>query len=241
MSISITILIAAIFVGVVKGGLGPVPGALIVPLLSTSMPVSDAVGITLPLLIVGDWIALPIYWRTWDSRALRLMLPGAVIGVIMGIVLLTSLPDDTLRRVLGVFTLIIAAYKLASDSLSTMSYTPRGWHGVLAGWGSGFGSALANAGAPPITAYLLLRRVTPTTFIGTTLLFFLVVNLLKLPIFLAADVLRLHQIIGMLWALPLIPLGVWGGRRFIKWIDPAKFERLMLVLLAGVGLILLLG
>lgn len=241
MSFSITILIAAIFVGVVKGGLGPVPGALIVPLLSTSMPVSDAVGITLPLLIVGDWIALPVYWRTWDSRALRLMLPGAVVGVIMGIVLLTSLPDDTLRHVLGVFTLIVVTYKLASDSLTAMSYTPRGWHGVLAGWGSGFGSALANAGAPPITAYLLLRRVTPTTFIGTTLLFFLVVNLFKLPIFLATDVLRPHQIIGMLWALPLIPLGVWGGRRFIAWIDPAKFERLMLVLLAGVGLILLLG
>jgi uncharacterized membrane protein YfcA len=237
MNFSITILIAAIFVGVVKGGLGPVPGALIVPLLSTTMPVSDAVGITLPLLIVGDWIALPIYWRTWDSRALRLLLPGAVIGVIMGIVLLTSLPDDTLRRVLGVFTLIVAAYKLASDSLSAMSYTPRGWHGVLAGWGSGFGSALANAGAPPITAYLLLRRVTPTT-LSAQPAFFLVVNL-PAPDFSwrqTCSVAPDHRMPGA--AADPAGCGAAGGS---SRIDPAGFERLMLVLLAGVGLFLLLG
>ena len=134
MNFSMIVLIAALFVGLVKGGLGPVAGALIVPLLSTTMPVSDAVGLTLPLLIVGDWVALPVYWRQWDAKALRLMLPGAVIGVLMGIALLTTLPDDILRRVLGAFTLVVAAYKLVSDSLSAAQYTPRDWHGVwLAG------------------------------------------------------------------------------------------------------------
>jgi uncharacterized membrane protein YfcA len=239
MHFSLMILIAAIYVGLVKGGLGPVAGALIVPLLSTSMPVSDAVGLTLPMLVVGDWIALPVYWRQWDGPALRLMLPGALVGLAMGIALLTTLPDDTLRRVLGAFTLIVAAYKLASDALTTVQYTPRRWHGVLAGWGSGFGSALANVGAPPITAYLLLRKVTPTIFIGTTVCFFLIMNLIKLPIFLAADVIGVDQLVGVVWVLPLIPLGVWGGKRFIAWIDPKKFERLMLVLLVGVGLSLL--
>jgi uncharacterized membrane protein YfcA len=32
---------------------------------------------------------------------------------------------------------------------------------------------------------------------------------------------------------------VWFGKRFIEWIDPKKFERLMLILLAGVGIVLL--
>lgn len=241
MHFSLTILAAAIYVGLVKGGLGPVAGALIVPLLSTSMPVSDAVGLTLPMLVIGDWMALPVYWRQWDGPELRLMLPGALVGLAMGIVLLTSLPDDTLRRVLGVFTLMVATYKLAGDTLVAVRYTPRRWHGVLAGWGSGFGSALANVGAPPITAYLLLRQIAPTIFIGTTVVFFLVMNVIKFPIFLATEVIGLDQLVEIMWVLPLIPLGVWTGKRFVEGIDPQKFERLMLVLLFGVGGWLLVG
>jgi uncharacterized membrane protein YfcA len=239
MHFSLIILVAAVFVGLVKGGLGPVAGALIVPLLSTSMPVTRAVGLTLPLLLVGDWIALPVYWRQWDARELRLLVPGGVIGVAMGLVLLTTLSDEMLRRVLGVFTLSVAGYKLASDSLTGLQYQPRRWHGVLAGWGSGFGSALANVGAPPITAYLLLRRLTPTIFIGTTVIFFLVMNALKFPLYLATNVIKMDQVIGILWALPLIPVGVWAGKKFVEWIDPKKFERLMLIALILTGIALL--
>lgn len=241
MSDALILVLAALMVGVVKGGLGPMPIALIVPLLSTTMPVAEAVGITLPLLIVGDWFALPVYWRKWDAPALRLMLPAAAAGVILGVALLTTLPDDALRRILGLFTLLIAAYKLGSDTLSALAYRPRRWHGWLAGWGSGFGSALANAGAPPITAYLLLQRTAPVTFVSTTIVFFLVVNLLKLPIFVATDVIDEPRLLRTLWALPLIPVGVWLGKELLRRIDQKKFEWLMLALLGWAGVSLLVG
>lgn len=241
MTFVLVISLAALLIGLAKGGLGPVPGALLAPLLSTIMPVSEAVGITLPLLLVGDIFALRVYWRQWDSPSLRRMLPGAVAGVAMGILLLASLPDVTLRRVLGIFTLVAVGYKLASDSLTSLAYTPRDWHGLVAGWGSGFGSALANAGAPPITAYLLLRQVPPRVFIGTTVIFFAVLNTLKIPGFLAAGVIEGGQIISVLWAVPLIPAGIWAGSRLIERIEPQYFERLMLALLVGAGLMLLFG
>lgn len=241
MSLTLVIILAALMVGLIKGGLGPVPGALLVPLLSTTMRVSEAVALTLPLLIVGDLFALPVYWRQWDGRMVRLMLPAAVGGIVMGLALLATLPDDVLRRVLGAFTLLAVGYKLASDSIAALSYTPRDWHGWLAGWGSGFGSALANAGAPPITAYLLLQKVTPTAFIATTVLFFFVVNLIKLPAFLATNVVSIDQLLSIVWALPLIPVGVLAGRRVVQRLNPRLFERLMLVLLVWAGLTLLLS
>lgn len=232
---------AALYVGLVKGGLGPVPGALLVPLLSTQMPVSEAVALTLPLLLVGDWFALPVYWRKWDSRAVRLTVPAGIAGVLIGVVLLSVLPDLALRRVLGAIALLAVAYKLGSDMLSSLRYTARDWHGWAAGWGSGFMSALANAGAPPITAYLLLRGFSPVAFIATTVVFFLVMNLVKLPVFLAAGVLNAGQIAGMVWALPLIPAGVWLGKHLVERIDARKFELLMLALLAWAGVSLLVG
>ena len=158
MSLTLVIILAALMVGLIKGGLGPVPGALLVPLLSTTMRVSEAVALTLPLLIVGDLFALPVYWRQWDGRMVRLMLPAAVGGIVMGLALLATLPDDTLRRVLGAFTLLAAGYKLpATRSRRSAMRRATG----TAGWPDGApasGSALANAGAPPITAYLLLQK-----------------------------------------------------------------------------------
>jgi len=239
MEFSWIIPLAAFYIGLVKGGLGPVPGALLVPLLSTQMPVADAVALTLPMLLVGDWFALPVYWRKWDSRTLWLMLPAGLVGVLMGAFLLSTLPDEALRRVMGAIALIAVLYKLGSDSLASITYHPRDWHGALAGWGSGFMSALANVGAPPITAYLLLRSFKPVQFIATTVAFFLVMNLIKLPVFLATDVLALNELVKTLWALPLIPLGVWIGKKVLERVDAQKFEWFMLILLAGAGVELL--
>lgn len=238
---SLIFALTALLVGLAKGGLGGVVGAMVVPLLSTTMPVLQASGLALSLLLVGDVFALRLYWKQWDMKYLRLMLPAGVIGVVMGLLLLTSLPDQVLRRLLGIMTLVVALYKLASDSLTQVTYTPRGWHGILAGWLAAFTSALANAGGPPATAYLLLQKMPPLAFLGTFSLFFAVVNFLKLPGFLTARAIDLSLLGSLLWVLPLIPVGVWLGKRLLTRLNPKAFERLMLVLLTYAGLSLLLG
>jgi uncharacterized membrane protein YfcA len=240
MNETLAIMLVALILGLAKGGFGGI-GALLVPLLSTVMPVSEAVGLMLPLLMVGDAFALRAYWRQWDARHLRLLLPGAVIGIVIGLLLLTSLSDDALRRILGTFTLVIAVYKVASDALKKVEYAPHNWHGALAGSVSGFSSALANAGGPPITAYLLLQKLQPTVFVGTNVLFFAIVNALKLPAFLAAEVTDVHRLSEIVWVVPLIPLGVWLGRHLIDRINRRLFEALMLLSLLWAGFSLLLG
>lgn len=236
----LVIALAGCLIGLSKGGLGgPVPVSLTAPLLSMIMPVPQAVGLVLPLLIFADVFALRAYWKDWDMHQVKLMMPAGILGVVMGVLLLATLDDLTLRRILGIFTMIAVIYKLTSDMLKSIKYEPRNWHGWLAGWASGFGSAIANVGAPPFTAYMLLQNVTPTSFIGTTTLFFAIINLLKVPGFLGADVIDVQQLISIAWVLPLIPLNVWIGRKFVDWVNPRVFEWIMLVLLAWASLTLL--
>jgi uncharacterized membrane protein YfcA len=245
MNFIILVLIIALLIGLSKGGFGgPVPVALITPLLSQIMPASQAVGLVLPLLLIGDLIALRIYWRQWDIHRVRLMLPLAVIGIVLGGALLLFLADQKqdllLRRILGAFTLFVVLYKVGSASLKNVEYQPRDWHGHLAGWASGFGSALANVGAPPFTAYMLLQDVNPTIFMGTTTLFFAIVNFLKLPItLLSSNVLNLHLLASIIWVLPVIPVGAWLGKRFVRRVNPLIFERMMLFLLFAMSLYML--
>ena len=234
------ILLAAIAIGLVKGGIGgPLAGAIILPVLTQRMSVAGAVGLAMPLLIVGDFFAMLFYWRKWDTGFLRLLLPGAALGIICGTLLLVVLPDLVLRRMLGVATLAVVVYKLASDAPGRVEYHPRDWHGRLAGLASGLASALANLGGPPITAWLLLQGTGPTAFVGTLTFFFFVVNLAKMPGYFAAGIVDGPLILGIAWALPVIPPLVLLGRRVIGLVNHRLFERAMLALLALAGLWLL--
>jgi uncharacterized protein len=238
----VAILLAGLWIGLSKGGLGgPIAGALVLPMLSQIMPVPMAVGLILPLLLLGDVFAMWAYWRVWDVHYFRLMMPFAVVGIVLGTVLLATLPDLVLRRVLGLFTLGIVVYKLSSDSLKRVEYRPRNWHGYLAGWAAGFASALANLGGPPVTAYLLLQKLSPSVFIGTITLFFFVVNLIKLPGYLGANIIDLEQLLAIAWMLPVIPVGVWVGRMVVRRINNRLFEWSMIVVLVWAGISLLLS
>lgn len=241
------IALAALFIGLSKGGLGgPVPVAILTPLLSQIMPAAQAVGIVLPLLLVGDIIALTMYWKRWDSTAIRRMLIPGIIGVAIGgwalLQFAESGQDLLLRRIIGLFTLLVVVYKVGGGFLSRLAYQPRVWHSYVAGWAAGFGSALANVGAPPFTAYMMLQNLPPVTFIGTATLFFAIINALKLPVTLSSSkILDLHLLLSIAWAAPIIPVGVWLGHRLVKKMNPAFFDWIMIVILFGMSLFMLLA
>ncbi|MCS7071583.1 MAG: sulfite exporter TauE/SafE family protein, partial [Anaerolinea sp.] len=177
----LVVLLVGLLIGLSKGGMGAVLVVLTTPLLSLVMPVQSAISLALPLLLIADGFALWVFWRKWDLHYVRLMLLPGALGVAVGSVILAVLPDFTLRRILGVFTLVFILYRLFASRLTGLAYRPRVWHGYAAGAASGLGSALANTGAPPFTAYMLLQRVPPIVFAGTTTLFFAIINALKLP------------------------------------------------------------
>jgi uncharacterized protein len=247
MNFTVIIIIGAFMIGLSKGGFGgPVLVAMLTPLLTFSLPAGQAIGIVLPLLIFGDIFAVWIYWRKWDIRQLKLLLPAAVIGIVFGggllLALVNSNQNELLRRILGFFTLLVVLYKVVSGQLKSLHYEPKDWHGYLAGWAAGFGSALANVGAPPFTAYMLLQDVSPMSFLGTSSLFFALVNLIKLPItLLNKNVLDVQQFLSIAWVLPLVPIGTWLGKKFTLWINPKAFENFMLVLLFLTSLVMLFG
>jgi hypothetical protein len=233
--------LASLLIGLSKGGLGgPLPVALVIPILSLVMSPAEAVPLTTPFLIFADWFALRLYWKEWNMYYVKLLLPAAVIGVIMGAFLLTAIPDNALKLIIALFTVLVIIYKLLSDRLENLNYTHQSWHGVLAGWSTALASTLANTGSPTFTTYLLLQKLRPIVFIGTATLFFAVVNALKMPFFWQQGLLDMNALYSVLWALPIVPLGVWLGRRATEIIDQTTFERILLVLLV-VSVVLLLA
>lgn len=235
--------VVGILVGLSKGGLGgPVPVALTVPLMTLIIEPQVAVALVLPLLIFADFFALYFYWKRWDRHYIALMMLPGLIGVVLGALALQAIDATTLKRVIGGLTLLALSFKIASDRLASLAYQPRIWHGYLAGWTSGFASTLANVGAPPFTAYLLLQpKMTPRRFIGTTTLFFAVMNLTKVPGFIALELFDYDRLLSIAWVFLLIPPSVLAARYLIVRINQQVFELMMMIPLAVLSVYLLLS
>lgn len=234
--------LVAVLIGLSKGGFGGILGTLATPLLALVVPADVAIGVLLPILMVGDTFAIAFHWRGWDTRLVLLLLPGAIVGVTIGTFFITNAPTELLKIGLGVVVLLFAIYKLLEDRiLRHLTYTPQDWHGLAAGTVAGFSSALAHTGGPPVTIYLLLQQVTPAVFIATSALFFGILNWIKVPYYVYAGLLDTQIILQTAWVLPVVAAAVWVGKRLSQRFDPKRFESLIvwLLLLSGLMLIFL--
>ena len=96
-------------VGVAKGGLGGGIGVIAVPLMAMVISPVQAAAILLPILMVMDVLALRAYWRLWDGRYLRVLVPAALVGTALGFLTARSISPDGLRIVVAAVALAYAA------------------------------------------------------------------------------------------------------------------------------------
>lgn len=230
MYVAVVIAILGFMIGVAKGGFGGL-GSLLTPILSLVLPVASAVGVLLPMLMVGDAFALYMYWKEWDTDLVRSMLPAGIAGALTGTFLLSWLSPNLLRIILGVFVLLVVAYKFASDRIQTIRYQPGPWHAPAAGLLAGIASGMFNSGGPAFNSYLLLKKVRARPFIATSAIYFAILNLIKVPGFLFTGVLDLPQLFSLWWVFPFIPIGIWVARMTLTRVSPSAFERIIIILL----------
>ena len=95
---------AVTFLGVSKGGFSGV-GLLATPLLALALPPLQAAAILLPILILQDFISVLVYRHDWDARNLKVMLPGAAIGISAAWVLAARVSDAHVRLAIGAIAL----------------------------------------------------------------------------------------------------------------------------------------
>jgi hypothetical protein len=233
-------ILVGLLIGLAKGGLGGLIGTLATPLMALVLPADAVIGLVLPMLIFADVFAVAAYWRRWKSRMALLLLPGGVLGVLVATVYIVHAPEEALRKALAAIVLIFTGYKIIEPAiLKRLTYRGQDWHGIAAGTAAGFTSALAHAGGPPVAMYLLLQKVSPIEFNATSVLFFAILNWIKVPFYWGAGRFDLTLLASLAWTLPAIPLGVWLGRAFASRINKQLFERVMVVMLLISGVMLL--
>jgi hypothetical protein len=97
----LTAVFAVLLVGLAKGGFSGI-GMAAVPVLALTMPPLQALAILLPILMMQDVISVWWYRHDWDGWNVKVMLPGAVIGVGLAWALAAVVPDNVVRLLIGV-------------------------------------------------------------------------------------------------------------------------------------------
>jgi hypothetical protein len=234
--------LVAFIIGLSKGGLGGTLGALATPLMALVMPANEVIGLVLPILMLADVFAVALHWRRWNGWLVWLLIPGSLLGVTIGTYFITNVPTRALQVALGAIVLLFALYKIFEGRiLRAFTYRPRDWHGLVAGTITGFSSALAHTGGPPVSIYLLMQEVAPRVFIATSAIFFLILNWIKVPYYWYAGLFDFGLLRQIAWLLPLVPIGVWVGKWAAGKVNRETFEGVIVALLAITAVMLIAG
>ncbi|MCA9885566.1 MAG: sulfite exporter TauE/SafE family protein [Anaerolineae bacterium] len=240
----VTAVLAVVLVGIAKSGFGGGAGVIATPLMSLTIPVADAAAILLPLLLIIDVFSLWHYHKDWDRPTIRATLPGAIVGIVIGGLFFSVMADheQLLKVAIGVIAIAFViwqlgknvVFKLPTESIPTWT----GWPlGILAG----FGSTLAHVGGPPFVIYLLPQNLPQRIFVGTSVVFFFVVNLTKLIPYALLGLLTVGNLSIVVVLIPVaylgVVLGIWLNKRF----SPIWFNRLVYILLILTAFQLLIG
>ncbi len=229
---------AVLFAGISKGGFGSGAAFAGSAILALVLPPGIALAVMLPLLMLVDVAALPAYWGKWDARAVRDLSLGAVPGVVIAALIISFVPADVFRILIGLICLAFVAYQFSKG---------RGWLNV-ANWAystpaalgtgatAGFTSFISHAGGPPVAVFLLGQGISKLQYQATTVFVFWVINLLKFPPYAALGLFTKETLLLALMLSPFALIGTWLGVRAHRWVSERQFFAITYVLLTLTGL-----
>ncbi|MEX2501841.1 MAG: sulfite exporter TauE/SafE family protein [Trueperaceae bacterium] len=228
--------VAVALVGMSKGGLGGAFGMLGVPVLALVMPPVQAAALLLPLLLMMDAVGL-WSWRGYFHRpTLVAMLPAAGVGISLGWLTAAATPEALVRLIVGLVALAFVVRSVLPRRAAVVASEPRRASARFWGALSGFTSFVAHAGGPPFQVHALPLRLDPKVFTGTSVIFFAVVNAVKVVPYAALGQFDARTLASAVVLLPLAVVAVRAGVAIVRRMRPAVFYPFMYAMVALVSL-----
>ncbi|MFY7818486.1 MAG: sulfite exporter TauE/SafE family protein [Akkermansiaceae bacterium] len=234
-------LCGALCVGLSKTGFTGI-SMISVLLFADLFGAKTSVGLVLPLLVIADLTVYPAFREHGSWKPVGKLLLPALIGLALGYVVLAAIDDHQARKGIGVSVLLMVAvqamrfwnrelFHRVADSQA---------FGVTAGVAGGMATMIANAAGPVIQLFLLSRRIPKMELIGISARFFLLINLIKVPMTVHLSLTTWETLKINFLLVPGVWLGVATGKFLVKRVPQRWFEGLVIAfsLIAGLRLCL---
>lgn len=237
MDLEIMIIIGiAIFFGFLVQTLVGFAGSLVaLPILLISLKLPDAIAYVSIFYLVSSTFLVKKEWRNIDKDVILKLTFASVIGVILGIVVLTYSKPAVLQKALGVFILLYILYTLKGKKQVTTNKAINWTFGAL----GGFFSGVFSTGGP---LYVISVRNTVheiKAFRATMIGVLALVTIVRVPALAVSGALTFEHLKISLLILPVFFLAQYLGTFLFSRINEVLFKKLLLALLffSGIGLI----
>jgi uncharacterized membrane protein YfcA len=237
-----TMAIAVFVLGLSKGGFAGI-GMVSTPLVAAVSDPMTAIGLMLPIMLVQDVIAVAMYRRAPNLRLLKIMLPGAALGVAIAYLFSSRIPESGIQFLLGAISLAFSVWHFIA--LSGLNRARTGFArmdrclGFLAGIASGIASSIAHAGSPPFQIYVLPKRLDKEAYVGTSVVFFAATNIMKVPSFTMLGLFKAELFFTSLKLMPLAVFASWLGVKLVQRMNVRNFNMLINGLLLVLSFVLI--
>lgn len=238
------IVLAALFVGIGKTAL---PGivTISVALFAAVLPARESTAALLILLLVGDLIAIRMYFHDADWAILKKLIPSVVVGVALGALFLYFVSDDVMRRSIGIillFLMVLTLLLMKRESGETIREffarrSIRSLYGAL----GGFTTMAANSGGPVMNLYFIASGFDMRRFLGTQAWFFFTVNVIKLPFSAGIGLMNAEILTTAAILIPVVLIGAFIGKFIVKHINQKVFNAIIIGLTVVSAFYLLVG
>ena len=228
---------AGVLTGISKSGFAGGLGILGVPLVAVFMSPQAAAVLLLPILIGIDVLSVWRYRAAWSIHTILSLLPGAMLGIVLGMVSFSDLDPDILRLGIGLMALGFVGIHLRRGRDPVLADArPNGLKVFFASALSGFAGFVAHAGGPPIKGALLAMRFNKTAFVATNSIFFFTLNVAKGIGYASLGLFSSDGLLNSLLLVPFLFLGVWLGFALHARVSQQRFVQLAYALLAMAGI-----
>lgn len=231
-----TAIFAVLLTGISKSGFGGALGGMAVPLIALTIPAPVAAAVMLPILIVMDILGLVIFKGKSDNKILLIILPGAALGIALGAITFYMVNQDILKVLIGLEAIIFSIDRFVKNKGNSKKMGASVTKGVFWSFISGFTSFTAHAGGPPILQYLLPQGLDRVRMVGTTIIYFSIVNFLKLFPYGMLGLVNMDFLKTSVSLIPFIPIGYWVGIKMLKDLRQDIFNHVITACLFVTGL-----
>ena len=224
------VIVFACFVQAVAGfGLPMIAMPVLVALLGirTAVPLMAIIILELQLLMIVR------YRMALNVRTVWRISAAAVLGIPIGVLFLSRIPEGIMVTLLGLLLVFYALYAIFKFPLPALKN--RAW-AYFFGFLGGMGGGAYNMAAPPMIIYADTQRWEPQLFKGNLQGYFLIIGIVAILTHTLSgnvngDILRMSAI-----AIPLVLIGAVAGFSLDRFINAAVFRKIVLVLLFILGI-----
>lgn len=222
------IIAVSILVGMGKAGLS---GTVVIgiPLLAAVLGARHSTGLMLLFFISADVFAVKAYYKgvRWDE--IKRLLPATIAGIALGALTGNFINDQQFKYLIAVIVLISLFLMLLQEIKGGSLKIPQNLAlAIIIGIISGFSSMVGNAAGSIFAVYLLALGLNKKNYLGTTAIFFFIVNLIKLPVqvFIWQSV-DWRSFLLVLLMLPLVYAGIRFGLWAVRHLNEKTFRYLV--------------